>query len=226
VADTAGAVCANAESGEAFRETDPLGGKDPYSASKAATEMVAAAYAESRFRPREVPLATARGGNVIGGGDFAEDRIVPDIVRAAQAGVAPVLRHPEAVRPWQHVIDCVGGYLVYAEALARGETVPAALNFGPEPGPSITVAALAEAVQSALGRAPHWRHEPVAGSVEARMLRLDSSLARKTLGWRDIHPGDAAATATARWYRDWLAGANMRGATLVEIDLAMAAMAS
>ena len=220
---TSDKVYANAETGDAFAESDPLGGKDFYSASKAATEMVAGAFAHSRLGPAGVRLASARGGNVIGGGDFSPDRIVPDIVRATETGETLVLRHPEAVRPWQHVIDCIGGYLVYAEALAHGEEVPHALNFGPEPGPPITVAALAEAVQAALGAPCGWRHEPVPGSVEAGTLTLDSSLARGALGWRDRLPGQAGVAATARWYRARHEGADMRAQTLAQLDEATGA---
>ncbi len=214
---TSDKVYANAETGDAFAETDPLGGKDPYSASKAATEMVVASFRASCFEPRGVPLATARGGNVIGGGDFAEDRIVPDVVRAAQAGEAVILRHPEAVRPWQHVLDCVGGYLVYAEALATKANADRALNFGPETGPAISVGELVAQVQGALGAASGWRHEPVAGSVEARRLKLDSSRARHLLGWRDRLPGHAAVEATARWYARWMSGADMRDVSIADI---------
>ena len=112
LAVTSDKVYANAETGRAFAEDDPLGGKDPYSASKAATEIAVQSFAKSYFEPAGVPLATARGGNVIGGGDFSPDRIVADIVRAARAQQPFVLRHPEATRPWQHVLDCLAGYLV------------------------------------------------------------------------------------------------------------------
>ncbi|MDB5463805.1 MAG: CDP-glucose 4,6-dehydratase protein [Phenylobacterium sp.] len=112
LAITSDKVYANAETGRAFAEGDALGGKDPYSASKAATEIAVQSFAKSYFEPAGVPLATARGGNVIGGGDFSPDRIVADIVRAARAQQPVVLRHPEATRPWQHVLDCLAGYLV------------------------------------------------------------------------------------------------------------------
>src|SRR5581483_3834103 len=110
---TSDKVYANAETGRAFQEGDPLGGKDAYSASKAACEIVVQSFAKSYFQPAGAPLATARGGNVIGGGDFSADRIVADIVRAARAQRPVVLRHPQATRPWQHVLDCVAGYLTY-----------------------------------------------------------------------------------------------------------------
>lgn len=214
---TSDKVYANSERGLPFTEADPLGGKDPYSASKAAAEIVTASYATSYFTPAGIPVATARAGNVVGGGNFSEDRIVPDLVRAALARQPLVLRHPEAVRPWQHVLDCLAGYFVYAEALAGGEDVPAALNFGPEPGDPVTVAEFATAVQAALGVTDGWRHEPVPGSVEARHLTLDSGLARRLLEWEDRLPGRACVSAVAGWYGAWMNGADMRAATLAEI---------
>ncbi|MEM1382238.1 MAG: CDP-glucose 4,6-dehydratase [Pseudomonadota bacterium] len=205
---TSDKVYANDDSGRAFAEDAPLGGKDPYSASKAACEILTASHRTSYFARAGQPLATVRGGNVIGGGDFAEDRVVPDIVRAALAGQPVALRHPEATRPWQHVLDCLCGYLLYAEALANGR-VPPALNIGPEPGSVATVQAATEAIAGRLGMDPAWRHEPVPGSVEARMLSLDASLARRTLGWQDRLPGKAALDWTAAWYAAWRAGADM-----------------
>jgi len=121
---TSDKVYANPEAGTAFAENAPLGGSDPYSASKGATEIAVRSYAESFFSPAGVPLATARGGNVIGGGDFSSDRLVPDLYRAARNGVAVELRYPAATRPWQHVLDCLAGYFTYAEYLAaRGVAV-------------------------------------------------------------------------------------------------------
>ena len=126
---TSDKVYDNRERGVAFAEDDPLGGKDPYSASKAAAEIIARAFAATYFAPRGVALVTARGGNVIGGGDYAEDRIVPDIVRAWSQGVRPLLRMPTATRPWQHALDCVAGYLLYAERARRRH--PARAQFRP-----------------------------------------------------------------------------------------------
>lgn len=124
LAITSDKVYANDESGRAFREDDALGGHDPYSLSKAAAEHVVAGFRAAIFEKKGIALATARGGNVIGGGDYSEDRIVPDIVRAAASGVPLVLRNPSATRPWQHVLDCLCGYLVFAERLAGGEGAP------------------------------------------------------------------------------------------------------
>ncbi len=151
---TSDKVYANAETGRAFAEGDALGGKDPYSASKAATEIAVQSFAKSYFEPAGVPLATARGGNVIGGGDFSRDRIVADIVRAARGQEQVVLRHPEATRPWQHVLDCVAGYLVYSAGAGHRPATPRAMNFGPKPGGrEVTVGELATLGRRGPGRA-------------------------------------------------------------------------
>jgi CDP-glucose 4,6-dehydratase len=199
-------VYANAGSGRAFREGDALGGKDPYSSSKAAAELVAASFAQSYFAQRRVPLATARGGNVIGGGDFSRDRLVADIVRAARAGETVVLRHPEATRPWQHVLDCLAGYLTYLQALAEDAVVPRALNFGPRPGgPEVTVGELATLGVQALDAKP-WRHEPDPASIEARALAIDATLAAQALGFSSRMAAPEAVAATMDWYRRQAAG--------------------
>jgi CDP-glucose 4,6-dehydratase len=197
---TSDKVYENPQRGVPFREGDPLGGHDPYAASKAAAEIVTASFARTYFDARGVPVATARGGNVIGGGDFAADRIVPDIFRAMVGGVELVLRHPAATRPWQHVLDCGAGYLAYAQALAQGRDLPRALNFGPSGGAPITVAALASAMQEALGARPGWRVVASHDAPEMATLALDSTLARHSLGWSDQLAGEAAVRATADWY--------------------------
>jgi len=201
LAITSDKVYANAETGRAFAEGDPLGGKDPYSASKAATEIAVQSFAKSYFEPRGVPLATARGGNVIGGGDFSADRIVADIVRAARSQQPVVLRHPEATRPWQHVLDCVAGYLIYLQALAADPATPRAMNFGPRPGGrDVTVGELATLGVEALG-AQRWRHEPDPASLEARSLAIDAGLARRTLGFESRYDAPQAVALTMDWYR-------------------------
>lgn len=198
---TSDKVYANAETGHAFAEGDPLGGKDPYSASKAAAEIVVQSFARSYYDPAGVPLATARGGNVIGGGDFSRDRLVADIVRAGRAQGETVLRHPEATRPWQHVLDCVAGYLVYLEHLAVDPATPRALNFGPRPGgAAVTVGDLATRALAALGARP-WRHEPDPASIEAKTLGIDASLARRALGFESRLDAPDAVDWTMDWYR-------------------------
>ncbi|HEY8004787.1 MAG TPA: CDP-glucose 4,6-dehydratase [Phenylobacterium sp.] len=198
---TSDKVYANDGGGRAFAEDDALGGKDPYSASKAATEIAARSFAQSYFEPANVPVATARGGNVIGGGDFSRDRIVADIVRAARRQEPVVLRHPQATRPWQHVLDCVAGYLVYLQALATEPATPRAMNFGPRRGgASVTVGELASLGVEALGARP-WRHEPDERSLEAQSLAIDAGLARRVLGFASRLDAPAAVALAMDWYR-------------------------
>jgi CDP-glucose 4,6-dehydratase len=211
-------VYANAETGRAFVETDALGGKDPYSASKAAAELVTASFAKSYFEREGVPVATARGGNVIGGGDFSRDRLVADIVRAAQAGETVELRHPEATRPWQHVLDCVAGYLTYLQALAERPEAPRALNFGPRPGGAdVTVGELASLGVAALGAQP-WRHDPDPDSLEARALAIDAAKAAEALGFQSQFDAPAAVALTMDWYRRQAAGEAALDLCLEEIE--------
>ena len=210
-------VYENPENGRAFSETDPLGGHDPYSASKAAAEIVAAAYARTYFAPRGIQVATARGGNVIGGGDFSQDRIVPDIYRALRAGEPVALRNPAATRPWQHVLDCLSGYLAYAQALATRADAPHALNFGPLANASVAVATLVDSMQKALG-APHgWRLAEGPQPREMQALSLDCARARDSLGFRDKLVGVDAIKATANWYLAHARGEDMRAFTLRSI---------
>ena len=208
---TSDKVYANNEQGRAFAEGDALGGKDPYSASKAAAEIVTQSFARSFFDKAGVPVATARGGNVIGGGDFSRDRLVADIVRAGAGQAQTVLRHPEATRPWQHVLDCVAGYLIYLERLATDPKAPRALNFGPRPGgPEVTVGELATRATAALGAQP-WRHEPDPNSIEARALGIDASLARQVLGFESRLDAPAAVDWTMDWYRAQAEGGDALG---------------
>jgi len=213
---TSDKVYDNRECGEAFREDDPLGGKDPYSASKAATEMIARAYAQTYFAPRGVALVTARGGNVIGGGDYAEDRIVPDIVRAWARGRRPILRMPEATRPWQHALDCIAGYFLYVENADRA--IPRALNFGPDPANPVTVAELTRAMLEALGAPPEFETAPVESSIEMRSLSVDARRAQSELGWRNRLASAAAVRWTADWHRRVRLGEDARVVTLAQIE--------
>jgi CDP-glucose 4,6-dehydratase len=164
------------------------------------------------------PGAPARGGNVIGGGDFSRDRLVADIVRAARAGETVVLRHPEATRPWQHVLDCLAGYFAYLQALAEGRDLPRALNFGPRPGgPEVTVGELATQGGEALGAKP-WRHEPDPASLEAKALAIDATLAWETLGFASRLPAPEAVALTMDWYRRQAAGEDAYALRVEEIE--------
>ena len=201
---TSDKVYANHETGAAFVESDNLGGKDPYSASKAATEIIVQSFARSYFQT--VPVGTARGGNVIGGGDFSRDRLVADIVRAAGAGESVTLRHPEATRPWQHVLDCLAGYFTHIEALATNPATPRALNFGPRPGgPEVTVGELATLGVDAL-KGQAWRHEVDPNSLEAKALAIDATLAKRSIGFESRLDAPEAVALTMDWYRRQAAG--------------------
>ena len=186
-----------------YRESDRLGGLDPYSASKACAELVAQVYQRNLGRADgPVPLATARGGNVVGGGDWSADRIVPDIVRALTAGAPIRLRNPDAVRPWQHVLELCEGYLeLGARLLGREDGIADAWNFGPDPSSQIRVGDLVRAMLDAWGRPDHPVALEPSPLHEARLLRLDISKATARLRWRP-RLGIAETLAwTAAWYR-------------------------
>lgn len=211
-------VYRNDESGRAFVETDPLGGHDPYSASKAACELLVESWRGSFADAYGARIVTARAGNVIGGGDFAEDRIVPDLWRAMCKGDAPVLRNPSSTRPWQHVLDCLNGYLLYIEALARDETPPLTLNFGPDARNTRSVADIAQGLLRALGRGDAWTSPTSSGPREMAHLALDTRRARETLSWQDHLDADATLSWTAEWYRALAEKRDMRNFTLSQID--------
>lgn len=192
-------VYANDDLSGGFAEADPLGGSDPYSASKACAELVTASYAISYFQGKG-HIATARAGNVIGGGDWSEDRLIPDVWRAAERSEQVALRHPDATRPWQHVLEPLCGYMLYLEALAQGRTVPRALNFGPPAGESATVAAVAEIMAEALGEPALWRRDEAGGPPEMKFLSLDPSLAQAELGWSVRLSCEEAVRWSAQWY--------------------------
>lgn len=207
---TSDKVYADSEDGRAHAEADRLGGRDPYSASKAACEFATAAMAQSFLAAQGVRVATARGGNVIGGGDFAPMRLVPDAVRAARADSPLTLRNPDATRPWQHVLDCLCGYFAYLAALTSDRPLPASLNFGPRPRQTATVAELAAAMQQALGATQGWTHMPDPTARETHALAIDARLARRLLGWSDRLSGRRMISVTAEWYRAWARNADMR----------------
>lgn len=193
----------------AFSETDPLGGDDPYSASKAACELVVESC-RSSF-PDLPPVATARAGNVIGGGDFGRDRLIPDLIRAQVAGQPLVLRNPDATRPFQHVLDVLSGYLLLTEALAHG-TAPPALNFGPTEAELSIRDILAEWAE-ATGTRPDWQPAATAPMPEKPRLALDGGLARAALGWAPRLTTREAVAATAQWYAGWATGQDMTAPT-------------
>jgi CDP-glucose 4,6-dehydratase len=200
-----------------FSEDDPLGGTDPYSASKAAAEHLVTCMRASFFEPRGVAVATARAGNVIGGGDWSEDRLIPDVWRAVRSGEPLRLRNPQATRPWQHVLEPLSGYLAYAERLASGADLPAALNFGPPPGEVLTVAEVANAMFAAMHAAPCWMAPEQPQPEEAQFLEIDPALAMRSLGWRPRLAPSQALQWTAEWYRAVSSGGAPRQAALEQI---------
>lgn len=204
----------NDGSGRAYRETDPLGGRDPYSASKAAAELLTRSYRESLVRDGRPALATVRAGNVIGGGDWARDRLIPDLVRAAGGSDREVtLRNPDARRPWQHVLDCLGGYLLLVERMLAGDVDGGAWNFGPNVHASAPVSEVVERFVAALGIDLSVRVERDEGRPEEPRLGLDTQKARERLGWSpklDLH---TALEMTAAWYQAFLAGEDLRSLT-------------
>jgi len=209
----------NSEDGRPFDEDAPLGGHDPYSASKAAEEMVARAWSHSFLRERGVALATARAGNLLGGGDWAEDRLVPDLWRALQAGDEIRLRNPHATRPWLHVIDAATGYLMLAERLANlgPFRAPTAMNFGPPAGQKLTVAELAGHVLKAQGRPDTWRADDSLAPPEKRVLALDVTRAQRDLGWKSMLGMTEAVHWAVDWYQAHDRGADMREFTLKQL---------
>jgi CDP-glucose 4,6-dehydratase len=198
----------NRETDHAYNESDRLGGHDPYSASKACAELVVSSYRDSFFPPAQikrhrVSLSSARAGNVIGGGDWAKDRLIPDCVRCLRAGQPILVRNPGSVRPWQHVLEPLGGYLRLAALQLKDPARYAqAWNFGP----SSRTAKVADVVDLAIG---HWgggkRSSPAASRRgaphEARLLRLDCGKARRLLGWRPVYSLEQGIAETIRWYR-------------------------
>jgi CDP-glucose 4,6-dehydratase len=208
VAVTSDKCYRNDGSGRAFREEDPLGGYDPYSASKAAAEIVAATYGRSFFSRAQpaVALATVRAGNVLGGGDWGEDRVLPDVFRSFAAGRAPSIRFPDAIRPWQHVLDVCYGYAAVAAAiLARPGTVES-WNLAPD-GPELTVREVVERALRGLGSTTGWERVDGPSVPEAPVLRLDPGRAHRELGWRALLTPAEAVDWTVEWHRGFAAGA-------------------
>lgn len=201
-----------------YREQDSLGGHDPYSSSKACVELLCSAWRSSWLAEQGVALATARAGNVLGGGDWSAERLVPDILRAWQAGEPLVLRYPQATRPWQHVLDPLQGYLLLAQSLVEhGADFAGAWNFGPDASGIVNVQALVEQLA-------HYWPEPVRWSVdaaeqphEAGLLALDSSKARQRLGWSPRWPMEKTLVRTLDWHLAWQRGQDMQQFSLEQI---------
>jgi CDP-glucose 4,6-dehydratase len=202
-----------------YREDDPMGGHDPYSNSKGCAELVTGAFRDSFFsEPDAARLASARAGNVIGGGDWGADRLVPDIMRAALAGERVRVRNPNSIRPWQHVLNPLGGYLVLAQALWDSREYAAGWNFGPVDDDARSVGWLVERIAHLWPHELRWVLDDGPHPHEARYLKLDSSRARARLGWRPMVDLDAALEGTVEWYLNLHSGADMRAVTLGQIE--------
>jgi CDP-glucose 4,6-dehydratase len=212
-------VYRNREDARNFVESDPLGGHDPYSASKAAAELITASYAQSFFEPTQKPVATARAGNVVGGGDWSEDRLVPDVWRAVHGGRPLVLRYPSATRPWQHVLEPLHGYLTFVEQLVLDpDRTPRALNFGPaDADKGIAVARVAEIVARGLGGSTAWVRAEGPQPPEMKHLALDANEAMRTIGWRPRLGAHEALSWTVDWYKRFEAGEHARDLTIEQI---------
>jgi len=209
----------NTASTKGYCETDPMGGYDPYSSSKGCAEIVTAAYRRSFFQgAQQARIASARAGNVIGGGDWARDRLVPDMMRAFVAGEVARIRNPSAVRPWQHVMDPIMGYLMLAERLTRdGQAYCGGWNFGPPQDASVPVSLLVEKLAHGWGAGARWEVDSGDHPHEAAYLGLDSSKAEARLGWRRPIGLDRALQLTVDWYRALDMGLDMRDFTQKQI---------
>ena len=203
-------VYAPAAQPRAYVESDPLGGHDPYSTSKACAELVSDCYRSSYFQGDDgVRLATARAGNVVGGGDWSEDRLVPDVVRAVQSGQPVHLRNPDATRPWQHVLEPLSGYLRIGQRLLDGTLAGGAWNLGPSADASLAVGEVVARLQRAWPQL-QVRHDRGEHPHEAPLLALDSARAMGALGWRPVWDASTTLARTADWYRAFAAGGGVR----------------
>jgi CDP-glucose 4,6-dehydratase len=204
-----------------YREVDRLGGRDPYSNSKSCAELVTTAYRSSFFGGADAArIATGRAGNVIGGGDWARDRLVPDAVRAFLVGEPLRIRRPNAIRPWQHVLDPIVGYLFLAEKLASGAPgIDDGWNFGPAEASEVPVRTVVDALVRKWGGGARWEQDGSEQPHEAGYLKLDCSKTHASLGWRPQLDLDNALDLTLAWYRAFRDGAAMRQITLAQIAL-------
>jgi len=206
-----------------YRENEPMGGFDPYSNSKGCSELVSAAYRSSFFNPADharhgVALATARAGNVIGGGDWAKDRLIPDILDAFAAGRAVQIRNPHATRPWQHVLEPLRGYLTLAQRLVEGGPAFAeGWNFGPHSDDARPVEWIVRQLAARWGAGAHWQVDAGEHPHEATYLKLDISKAAQRLPWRPVLRLDDALGLIVDWSRAKMGGADMRAQTLAQI---------
>ncbi len=202
-----------------YREHEPMGGHDPYSSSKGCAELVAAAFRRSFFADPDGPrLSSARAGNVIGGGDWGEDRLVPDVMRAALEGAEARIRNPNSIRPWQHVLSPLSGYLLLAQTMFDRPSGEAGWNFGPPERDARPVGWIVEQLGALWPEGVRWTVDDGPHPHEARYLKLDSSLARARLGWQPLVGLEQTLRSIVDWYRALSAGEDMRAVTLGQIE--------
>lgn len=205
-----------------YRENEELDGYDPYSNSKSCSELVTASYRRSFFGERNVAISTLRAGNVIGGGDFAKDRIVPDCVRAAEAGQKMILRNPNAIRPYQHVLEPVSVYLYVAQKQYEDKTLEGAYNIGPEESNCITTGEIATLFcrkwEELSGRQQEWIAQGDGGPHEANLLKLDCTKLKTTFDWKPVWNIEQAVAETTEWYYRCAEGEDMRLFTTEQIE--------
>jgi CDP-glucose 4,6-dehydratase len=199
----------------AFVESDPLGAADPYSTSKAMADLLTQSWIRSH---PESKIAIARAGNVIGGGDIAEHRLLPDLIRAFEDGKKAIIRNPTSVRPWQHVLDCLAGYIDLTKALLSGFAMSGAYNFGPDPVSPLEVREVAQIAAGAWGQGATWEIQEHDQSAEAHFLVLDSSKSKSILGWREILDTKVAIVWTLAWSEKQIAGKSAREVTLEQLN--------
>ena len=201
-----------------YRENEAMGGSDPYSSSKGCAELVTSAYRQSFFEPEGIALASARAGNVIGGGDWAADRLIPDFLRAMDAGETLTLRSPQAVRPWQHVLEPLSGYLMLAEQLySNGASFAEGWNFGPSDDDWRTVSWIIERMAE-MRKDINWQCDETPQLHEANLLKLDSSKARHQLDWQPRWRLQTALQKTLEWHEAWRNSGDMRAVSLAQIN--------
>jgi CDP-glucose 4,6-dehydratase len=197
-----------------YVESDPLGGHDPYSSSKAMADLLTQSWISSF---PGTPTTIVRAGNVIGGGDVSKDRLMPDLISAYLNNKVPTLRYPNSVRPWQHVLDCLNGYLMVSESLLSGNVHPM-INIGPDKESFVTVAKVAEIVAIQLSVEPNWNLSESSEPHEAGLLSLDGSLAKSALGWHDKLKFTDSVNWTTSWYQNVEAKASPLDVTLTQIE--------
>jgi CDP-glucose 4,6-dehydratase len=201
-----------------YREGEPMGGHDPYSNSKGCSELVTSAYRRSFLQKAGVALASARAGNVIGGGDWASDRLVPDILRAFERGAPVVIRNPHSTRPWQHVLEPLSGYLMLAQHLwDKGQGFAEGWNFGPRDEDAQPVQWIVEHMADRWGEGASWQLDQGEHPHEAHYLKLDISKARHRLGWQPRWGLETALASITHWHRAWCAQQDMRQVCLEQI---------